>query len=471
MYEFVIPLTKGTYEFFIKLEGTQDIYKVTKKIGLGPAMSISLRDRYIGRIVENKKIILTGRKILIENFNSKVYKYNFRATCKIFKKYGHFAWERLLSFKQKRYVLVSDRPFVAKDNGEAVFKYISEHRPELAKNTYMVLSKDSVDYERLKKIGKIAILGSLKHKYLFLNAKVVFSSHITDKFFKPFYGEDLKSYADLLDYKFVWLQHGVTMNDISKPANKYNKNIDYIVASIKGESQSFLSEKYFYSTNEVVDSVMPRFDYLQNENKNIIVCMPTWRRFLTGRVLKDGTHAAIEDFTDSEYFAAYSDILKSEKLNTLLVEHDYTFKFVLHPGMTTYYDDFKVYENEKVVILKNEDIEYSQIFSEARLLITDYSSVFFDFSYLNKPIIFYQFDKEKFFGVHYKEGHFSYEDDGFGDVVNTGSLLLASIEKCFNNNFKLEQKYEDRVKNSFFYNDTKCCERLIDRLVEDGKLS
>ena len=60
---------------------------------------------------------------------------------------------------------------------------------------------------------------------------------------------------------------------------------------------------------------------------------------------------------------------------------------------------------------------------ESSMLITDYSSVFFDVAYMHKPIIYYQFDRDAFRQGHYQEGYFSY-DDGFGPVAfDTESLL------------------------------------------------
>ena len=50
-------------------------------------------------------------------------------------------------------------------------------------------------------------------------------------------------------------------------------------------------------------------------------------------------------------------------------------------------------------------------------MLTDYSSVAFDFAYLRKPIVYAHFDKEAFFsGEHsYTAGYFDYERDGFGE--------------------------------------------------------
>ena len=56
-------------------------------------------------------------------------------------------------------------------------------------------------------------------------------------------------------------------------------------------------------------------------------------------------------------------------------------------------------------------------------MITDYSSVAFDFGFLYKPVIYYQFDKERFLG---KDGsHIDIEQELPGVIVNS----LASLEQ------------------------------------------
>lgn len=62
-------------------------------------------------------------------------------------------------------------------------------------------------------------------------------------------------------------------------------------------------------------------------------------------------------------------------------------------------------------------------------MITDYSSVFFDFAYMRKPVIFYQFDEKKFREKQYEEGFFDYHDTILGDWVASLSDVLDLLEK------------------------------------------
>ena len=58
-------------------------------------------------------------------------------------------------------------------------------------------------------------------------------------------------------------------------------------------------------------------------------------------------------------------------------------------------------------------------------LITDYSSVFFDFSYLKKPVIYYRGEDE----YHYEQGYFDFETMGFGDIITSEEVLIDKINE------------------------------------------
>lgn len=110
---------------------------------------------------------------------------------------------------------------------------------------------------------------------------------------------------------------------------------------------------------------------------------------------------------------------------------------------------------------------YNRVISEASILITDYSSVSFDFAYLKKPIIYCQFDKEKFYKTHtYQEGYFDYERDGFGPVVFSVEDTKKYISRYLNMGCKMEDKYIERVNRFFEFHDKNNCARVADAIRE-----
>ena len=101
------------------------------------------------------------------------------------------------------------------------------------------------------------------------------------------------------------------------------------------------------------------------------------------------------------------------------------------------------------------------------MLVTDYSSAACDFAYLNKPVIYANFDLDHIYDVHYyNKGYFDYDRDGFGSNCQSYDETLNEIIKVINNNFKVEEKYKKRMKNFFFYRDNKNCERIYNEIIK-----
>ncbi|MFR5876082.1 MAG: CDP-glycerol glycerophosphotransferase family protein [Eubacterium sp.] len=365
-------------------------------------------------------------------------------------------WYRFINKENKKYILVNDRVIKGGDNGEALFKYINKYDKKLAKYTYFVVDKESEDYKRLKKYGKVVAFGSKKHKRLFINARFIYSSHIRPEFFTAFdFYNELKYYKDLLKQEFVWLQHGITMNGIT--VDYYSKRVDYVVSSTNDECKELSSKKYLYKDGQIILTGFSRYDYLVNNAENIITIAPTWRREL-------GIHKEINYalFENSNYYKHYEALLTDERLISKARECGYKIDFVLHPEMINYSECFDKYNNDVVRIIHPKNVNYSAIFEKSKLFITDYSSTLFDFAYLKKPEILYQFDKDEFFGKHYKKGYFDYDTDAFGDILKTPDEVIDKIMFYFDNDFKMEQKYIDRVNNTFRYTDNNNSKRIID---------
>ncbi|HCN7330968.1 TPA: CDP-glycerol glycerophosphotransferase family protein, partial [Escherichia coli] len=148
-----------------------------------------------------------------------------------------------------------DNEIRADDNAEHFYRYISQKHPDI--NIYFLLSKKSVDWERLKKAGfKLVKFGGFYHRLLLLNARYLLSSHANPAIVNYL---PKKYYADLMKYKFVFLQHGITKDDQSEWLN--SRKIDYLVTASKFEHDDISRRgRYRYTTKEVVLTGFPRFD-------------------------------------------------------------------------------------------------------------------------------------------------------------------------------------------------------------------
>ena len=193
----------------------------------------------------------------------------------------------------------------------------------------------------------------------------------------------------------------------------------------------------------------------------VLLQNPGVQTWLSGEILSSGFHAPIEGFANSDYYAAFSEFLTDSRLHSMLRNHNYRLNFVLHPGMSAYFDLFEEFSNDVISVIPQEQTNYSDIFSESKLFITDYSSTAFDFAYLKKPLIYYQFDEDKFFSMHYKKGYYDYRTDGFGPVCTTCNQLIDAISQCFDDNFEMQDPYLERVNDTFAYIDKNNCQRIL----------
>lgn len=364
--------------------------------------------------------------------------------------------------KNKKIYLFMDRIESADDNAEHLFKYAVSRKDDVKK--YFVLSKDSGDYPRLSKIGKVVKFNSFKHRLLYVLAEKVISSHPDESILSPFFSyeknEDQREYINsLVTSETYFLQHGVTKDNISKWLKKYDKNLRLILTVSDDETNSFFDEGYNYDEDVVQALGFPRFDNLKNNPKNKILIIPTWRNYLEGN---RGV------FMNSDYFKSLNDLINDEKLISLCEKNNYEIIFKAHPKLNTQISDE---DNEKYVDLFNfnEHIKvsteesYQELFEVGSLLITDYSSVFFDFAYLKKPVIYYQPNDD----YHHEKSYFKYETMGFGDVINNHEDIITKLEEYINNGCEMESVYKDNVENFFKYIDKNNCQRVYDWITKN----
>lgn len=416
----------------------------------------------------------------------KTFENNLEAELKAIKKKGTWSKEDLKAMREgmrlrKKYWnykrkeknkiwLISDRIHVAGDNGEAFFRYMQEN-PVPGVDTYFVISKDSRDYKRLKKIGKVIPYKSKKHMLYTALADKVISSHGEDVVFNPF--ENKAPYLrSLCHFDYVFLQHGITKDDLSTWLNKYNKNIALFVTAAKPEYEAILSDDYNYDESEVCLTGFSRYDLLVQEQpaQKSVIFLPTWRPNLAIEVdWKTGIRPYNTEFAKSEYFKFYNALINDERILRVMKEHGYTGRFCLHPNNMANVEDFT---SNDVIKVETEGINYREEFIKNSLLVTDYSSVAYDFAYLKKPVIYTQFDQEEFFeNAVYTKGYWDYKRDGFGPVCETYEEAVEQVIQAIEADCKLEEKYENRAKNFYYAFDHNNSKRVCEAICELGNNS
>lgn len=377
---------------------------------------------------------------------------------------GRFAYRILKCFKRKELWIISDRILRADDSGEAFFLYL-QNNPVRGVRTVFAISKQSPDYQRLKRIGKCVDAMSFRHKMLHLLCDVNISSQADEISINP-YAEHDDALRDLLVHqRYVFLQHGIIKDDMSVYLNRFEKNASGFVTSSQREYESIYKGKYGYAQENVWLTGLPRYDRLYNDAKKTILVMPTWRQNLMAGVDPGtGLWCARNDIKDSDYYRFYHGLLTSDRLITGLEQLGYDLQFYPHPVMRQSRTDFEA--DSRVVIVPGET-NYRDLFASGSLLVTDYSSVAFDFAYLHKPVIYCQFDKEAFFNSHmYSKGYFDYETDGLGEVIYDLESTIDKILEYAQTGCQLKDKYTDRINAVFAFTDDGNCRRVLNKILE-----
>lgn len=370
-------------------------------------------------------------------------------------------------FKRKPVWLISDRASIAGDNGEAFFRYMREKHKEI--DARFVLLPQSEDFERLTKIGPVVKKGSEKHKFLSLVSEYIISSHAENEIYNPMGIYNCTCKDIWSERKFVFLQHGITQNDVSKWLGKYNKNFFGLVSATNPEYKAFVAGNYNYEKENIWLTGFARFDRLYDDSQKQITIMPTWRRYLAGKWdLETDTWTLVSDFKESSFFRFYNGLLNDERIITSAKKNGYKIAFFPHPTLQPH---ISLFDRNETVDFLDVKTAYKDIYAKSSLVVTDYSSAAFDFSYLKKPIVYTHFDKDEFFGGDHvcKTGYFEYERDGFGEVEYDMESTVNRIIEYMENGCQLKDMYRERIDNFFAYNDKNNCQRIYEKLIEGRK--
>ena len=238
---------------------------------------------------------------------------------------------------------------------------------------------------------------------------------------------------------------------------KDSKNIDYLLVSSK-ELKGIYSKALNVEETKILSLGIPRTDILFDSNhmeavkeeffnvhtqlkkKNIILYAPTFR----------------DD--EKEYFNMQLDLkLLKENLGDgsviLLKLHPIIrHKFEIPKGLEDFIIDVSKVNINKLMIISD-------------ILITDYSSIIFEYSLLDKPIIFFAYDYEKYKN-NLRNFYFGYEEFIPGKMLRTSEEVLNEIQESMEGscNKELIREFSKRFCE---YTDGKSTKRFINHFFKD----
>lgn len=357
--------------------------------------------------------------------------------------------------------LVCEDKNEARDNGYWFFKYVCEKQPK--QKVMYAINKKSPDYAKVKPLGKVISFGGISHWFWYLVADKNISSQKNGKpnaaicyLFEVGFGFRKKNR--------YFLQHGITINDVEFLHYRNTKMYKFFTAT--NDEHNFVEQKFGYPKGSVSLAGFSRFDNLNNDNldQKLILVMPTWRNWIA-REVECKKYEGTNVFEETGYFKAWNEFLNSEKIKEFLEANDLKMIFYPHRNMQKYINSFSKC-SDRMIIGNAKDYDVQDLLKRASLLVTDYSSVFFDFAYLGKPIIFYQFDEEKFRAGQYNVGYFDYKTTELGEWTDN---LDGVLEYLNNKQSLLGQPNKDIAKKYFKFVDTNNSQRIYEEIKNGNK--
>lgn len=358
-----------------------------------------------------------------------------------------------------------DREEDADDNAEHLYRWVRAHHPEI--NAWFLLSRSSPDWNRLAREGFRLVPPGLMRKLLILNSEHIISSHAE----YVFGGMERHLFGDAMRWRYTFLQHGVTVNDVSHWLGP--GEFDCFITSSPAEHTSVVGDDtaYPYTEREVRCAGLPRHDRLLQIARrmpaaqvNVLLVMPTWRSGLVDESRPE--HECIDQFAASDYARHWRALLRNEELHQLVAQHGQRLTFMPHPNAVPYIDTFDLPRHVEFASKATSSVQ--QVFARSTGFITDYTSVAFDMAVLRRPVCYYQFDRAHFYsgGHNWRIGYFDYERDGFGPVALTEAELLKHLRRYFANDGRVEPEYLARMTKAMPLHDHQACARVFKSILD-----
>ena len=356
---------------------------------------------------------------------------------------------------------------------KAIYEYmIKNEKYSDFKFIWAFRETEKYDFLKGNKNTKIVKINSKEYqKYMSISKYWIFNYKIPDYlcpkknqiFVQCWHGTPLKR----LGYDLTHFDNVLNTSEEMKKRYKIEASkFTYFISPSKFASEKFNSAwnlKEIGKENIIIEKGYPRNDFLFNykqtdiqkikqklgiekDNRKIILYAPTYR---------SNQHEASLGYT-------YKEEINFKCLKEKFGEN-YIVLFRPHYFIANIFD-FKKYEGFVYDVSNIDDINELYIITD--LLITDYSSVFFDFANLKRPIIFYMYDLE-----YYRD-----ESNGFyidleelpGRIIKTQEELENEIERLSHNS-EYDEKYKRFNEKYNYLDDGKASKRLVETIIDNKR--
>ncbi|GIN69650.1 ribitolphosphotransferase [Bacillus sp. J14TS2] len=467
------PLEAGEYNLYIRLEqmpDDQDDIKYQKAIPLSSAKKLLGNKLFTTKLhyFSPKKVLKYNLLIELDKYsktlrfkNSLLQSYDpreldedneasenkyLKALKRRFFKLAYTLFG-LFPIKKKKVVFASDSR--SELNGNFFFVYEELYKRDLKLDIKFLFNERINNRKSLFELFKIA--------FHFATAKVI----LLDDFYPLVYPLDIRKKSDLIQ---VWHAAGAFKTfgfsrlgrpGAPSPRSRNHRNYTKAAVSSEGVRKNY-AEGFGITVDKVYATGVPRSDIFFDEeykshvinalhkkysflrNKKVILFAPTFRG--------NGQSSAHYPF----------EVLNLKRIYEELHE-EYVFLFKIHPFVQNKLDI--PYEFADFFYDVSDYREINDLLLITDLLITDYSSVCFEYALLNKPMLFFAFDVEQY--IQDRDFYYNFFDFIPGPLVKTTDELLKRI---ISKKFEME-KIPPFVQ--YFFGDTlgKASKNVVDELI------
>lgn len=364
------------------------------------------------------------------------------------------AVDRVRRRNQKPVWLVGEMPYKAQDNGLHFYRFLRAMHPEI--DAYYVIDSEAPERLNLHGLDHVLFRGSREHFEKALRADKFIGTHHAEFLFPTRHPQ----FARKAHGTRVFLQHGVMGTKWMVP-NYGKRSADFstdlfLVSSAR--EQQYIVRDFGYDIDETAVTGLPRFDALFADdvpmNDRQLLVIPTWRDWLQSD----------EVFAGSEYFQTWSKFLHSPELAEMVRSRGLEVVFCLHPNMQRFREYF---EDAPARIVAQGEVDVQYLMKQSAAMVTDYSSVGFDFSFLGRPVFYLQFDRGRFLG---KNGsHLDLDRELPGEISSTVPGLLARLEVALDRGLIMTEEARRRAKNFLIARDQNNCARVF-QAIQSAKI-
>ena len=322
---------------------------------------------------------------------------------------------------------------------------------DLMPGHFNVCKYKTFQFYKLFSSAAFIISDSRLPKYLYKNKKT--------KYIQTWHGTPLKKLA--LDMKTLDMGGSNDIKTYHKNFKKSSSMWDYFISQNAFSTETF--KRCFAYDGEFLEIGYPRNDKLINTtpsdiyalkrdmglplNKKIILYAPTWR---DNQFYKQGEYK----FANQVDFDALRDALSDEYV--MIVKYHYLIKDSV---------DWSQYEG--FVYQYGEEYDIANLYLVSDMLITDYSSVMFDYSVLNRPLIFFTYDLEEYMN-DLRGFYFDLTKEAPGPIVKTNEELIDAIVNY--NEADWDQRYKAFHNKYNSLDDGTASRKVVDLIKEQSKI-